>query len=108
MFCKNCGALIADDSKNCPNCGQEITAAPKNEPDKSTEDETKSFFKGNYKSREGKILTGVCAGMGKRYGKNPWIFRAVFLIGSCIPLLGWFLLGYYIAAAITWKYDQNN
>lgn len=39
------------------------------------------------KTHNGKILTGVCAGLEKKYGLNAWIFRALFLLsGIGIPV----------------------
>lgn len=106
MFCKNCGAQIEEGVAVCPECGQAVPVAQKGKANEQTSNST-SVFKGNYKSKDGKILTGVCAGMGKRYGKNPWVFRAGFIIAGFIPILGWFLLGYYIAAIFMWKYEDE-
>jgi phage shock protein C len=30
--------------------------------------------------REGKILGGVCAGVGRRFGLTPWISRLLFVL----------------------------
>jgi phage shock protein C len=30
--------------------------------------------------REGRVLSGVCAGLGRRFGLDPWPARAVFVL----------------------------
>jgi phage shock protein C len=30
--------------------------------------------------REGRILGGVCAGLGRRFGLDPWIARLLFVV----------------------------
>lgn len=102
MFCKNCGATIPDGVTKCPSCGKEIPATSNQGATQTSGAD--SIFKNNYKSQDGKLITGVCAGLAKKLGKTPWFVRAIFLIGGWIPILGWFLLGYYIVAAITWKF----
>ena len=44
--------------------------------------ETKKF----YRSREGRILGGVCAGLGEYLGVDPTLIRVGFVAGT---LLGW-------------------
>lgn len=103
MLCKNCGATVPYGVTECPRCGgkelietqEQTTAQPS---------ERKSFFRGNYKSHEGKIITGVCAGLGKKNSRNPWLFRVFFIIGGLIPFTSWFVIGFYIGSAIFWKF----
>lgn len=35
---------------------------------------------GLVRPRRGRLLAGVCAGLGKRFGLNPWIARILFLV----------------------------
>ena len=105
MFCKKCGANIPDGSTVCPNCGQEIAAAPKVDNDQQASG--KPNVNGWYKSKDGKLITGVCAGLGKKYDKNPWIFRAIFIVSGFIPIAGWALVAFYVVGAIMWKYDEE-
>ena len=30
--------------------------------------------------RRGRLLAGVCAGLGQRFGLNPWVARILFLV----------------------------
>jgi phage shock protein C len=55
---------------------------------------------GLYRSRDARVLGGVCAGLGRRFGIRPWPARLLFLLvlmvvpGSQLlvyPLL-WFLM----------------
>jgi phage shock protein PspC (stress-responsive transcriptional regulator) len=44
------------------------------------------------RSRTDKVIAGVCGGIGKATGINPWLFRILFLIlggGFWIYLLMW-------------------
>ena len=105
MFCKKCGNNIPDGSSVCPNCGAEIKTAVDNVDSKANSvNANKSVF---YKSKEGKLITGVCAGLGKKFGMNPWLFRVIFIVSGFIPFLGWALLGFYIVGAIVWKFDDE-
>lgn len=36
---------------------------------------------GLVRPREGAILGGVCAGLGRRFGINPWPARLLFVVG---------------------------
>ena len=102
MICSNCGSTIPDGVTKCPNCGVEVTTSKSSGT--SQPSGADSIFKNNYKSHDGKLITGVCAGLAKKFGKNPWLIRIIFIAAGWIPLVGWFLLGYYIAAAIMWKF----
>ena len=35
---------------------------------------------GLYRPREGRVLGGVCAGLGRRFGLDPWPARLLFLL----------------------------
>ena len=38
-----------------------------------------------YRAREGRILFGVCAGMGKYMNLKPWIVRLIFVcLATCL------------------------
>jgi phage shock protein PspC (stress-responsive transcriptional regulator) len=30
--------------------------------------------------RDGRVLAGVCAGLGRRYGLSPWVARVLFVL----------------------------
>ncbi len=34
---------------------------------------------GLVRPREGRVLAGVCAGLGRRFGLSPWIARLLFV-----------------------------
>jgi phage shock protein C len=58
-------------------------------------DLTKETVKTQYimkRSKTDKVIAGVCGGIGKATGINPWLFRILFLIlggGFWIYLLMW-------------------
>ena len=35
---------------------------------------------GLVRPREGRVLGGVCAGLGRRFGLTPWISRLLFVL----------------------------
>ncbi len=35
---------------------------------------------GLVRPREGRILGGVCAGLGRRFGVSPWMARILFIL----------------------------
>ncbi len=35
---------------------------------------------GLVRPREGRIIAGVCAGIGRRFGLSPWVTRILFII----------------------------
>jgi phage shock protein C len=35
---------------------------------------------GLVRPRQGRVLAGVCAGLGKRFGLSPWVARILFLV----------------------------
>lgn len=51
-----------------------------------------------YRSKDGKILTGLCAGLGKYFDINPWIIRIILLLFAttlfCIVL--YFAVSYLV------------
>jgi phage shock protein C len=56
--------------------------------------------KGLIRPRDGRLLGGVCAGIGRRFGLTPWIARLLFVLALMVlpgsqllvyPVL-WFLM----------------
>ena len=37
------------------------------------------------RARDGKMIAGVCAGIAQRYGWNPTVVRAVFVLSCLLP-----------------------
>lgn len=35
--------------------------------------------------RRGRLLAGVAAGIGRRYGISPWAIRAIFVVSILLP-----------------------
>jgi phage shock protein C len=35
---------------------------------------------GLVRPREGRVLAGVCAGLGRRFGIDPWLARVLFVV----------------------------
>ena len=39
---------------------------------------------GLVRPREGRVLAGVCAGLGRRFGLTPWTARLLFVLGLLV------------------------
>ena len=54
-----------------------------------------------YRAKEGKILTGVCAGLGKYFNLDPLIIRIVCIIFGCCGagILAYLLVSFLIPEA---------
>lgn len=71
-----------------------------------------SFAQGGLvRPREGRVVGGVCAGLGRRFGIEPWLARILFVVilmlipGSQIlvyPIL-WILMPSEEAVAVRWN-----
>lgn len=35
--------------------------------------------------QHGKVIAGVCAGLGERFGWKPWVVRLAFLLSCLLP-----------------------
>ena len=40
---------------------------------------------GLVRPRRGRVLAGVCAGLGRRFGVSPWGVRLVFVVSCVLP-----------------------
>jgi phage shock protein C len=49
-----------------------------------------------YRSRDGRMIGGVCAGLGDFFGIDPTLVRLFFVFGSLLGWAGALVLGYLI------------
>lgn len=42
-------------------------------------------MEGLYRPREGRIIAGVCAGIGRRYGLSAWTVRLLAILSCLLP-----------------------
>jgi phage shock protein C len=49
-----------------------------------------------YRSRDGRMIGGVCAGLGEFFGIDPTMVRLFFVFGSLLGWAGALVLGYLI------------
>ena len=77
MFCTRCGKPVDPSSRFCPACGAAVSAAPPPPP-------------GNYpnrsqltRSRNNRMIAGVCAGFAVHYG---WDLNLVRVVTALVAL----------------------
>ena len=93
-FCSNCGEPTDENQAVCLKCGYSLTKSS------GIAGISSSSSNGEwYRSADGKILTGVCAGLGKHFNTNPWVIR---IISFFIP----FGLLIYIVLSIIWPLEE--
>lgn len=51
--------------------------------------------KGLVRPLDGRVFAGVCSGIGRRFGVEPWLVRLLFVL-SCVILPGTQLIAYPI------------
>lgn len=97
-YCKSCGAEMNGKASVCVQCGVSQTTGGN------------SFTGSNpaplTKSHDGKVLAGVCSGIGKKININPWIIRIILILTNFI-LIGWFLDIAYIIAIFALPYENE-
>ncbi len=103
MYCQKCGFKNEEGEKFCKQCGEPTGKGTTTVGASTTTAETSKL----YKTRDGKVLTGVCAGLGKKWSVNPWVIRGALIISNFI-FIGWILDIVYILMIFALKYDDEN
>lgn len=98
-YCRACGAEISSKAAVCVKCGVSQT----NQGGHNMSNSNSTPLR---RSRDGKILAGICSGMGKKWNVNPWVFRVILIITSFL-FIGWFLDIAYIIAIFALPYGDE-
>ncbi len=85
-YCAACGAQVNETQVVCLNCGSQISAA-------STA--SAGGFDNFKRCADGKLIAGVCSGIGKMWNVTPWLIRAGFVF---LPLWPVWVVIYIILA----------
>lgn len=103
-YCRSCGAEMNSAASVCVKCGvdQKIGGTKFN-----------TNFGGGVSTssapltrvRDGKVLAGVCSGLGKKLNMNPWIIRAILIFSNFI-VIGWFFDIAYLIAIFAVPYEN--
>lgn len=80
-FCQNCGNSTAQGQEVCMSCGHKLSSS--NSGSLSIGKDTLNGFT---RVSEGKLLGGVCSGLGKQWNITPWIIRAAFVFLPVWPV----------------------
>ena len=97
-FCKACGAEMNGKATLCTKCGISQTSS-------SGVGLSQSNSAPLTRVREGKVLAGVCSGLGKKMNMNPWIIRGILIFTNFI-FVGWFLDIAYLIAIFALPYED--
>ena len=77
-MCGGSGRSTVELSGRCPGAGRE---APPEEVQSAMNDIHQSLARnGLVRPRDGRVLGGVCAGLGQRFGLTPWTARLLFVL----------------------------
>jgi len=79
--CPYCAEEIRAEAVKCRWCGSALVAG-------------NPLTRTWYRSREGKMIAGVCAGLAEQFGISATILRLAFVLGTVIG--GWGILVYVI------------
>jgi phage shock protein C len=86
MFCSQCGAQLAPNSRFCPSCGAAYhPAAPGTYPQSSR----------LFRPRTPRVIAGVCSGFALHFGWDITLVRVLWVL--CVLFAGTGILAYVIA-----------
>ncbi len=88
-FCMNCGKPVNENQAICLGCGYQISN------NNSFSNNGSSFMNDFKRVANGKILAGVCTGLGKYWNITPWAIRLAFVF---LPVWPVWLVIYIILA----------
>ncbi len=91
MFCPQCGKQVDPNSSFCPACGAAIGAAPPPFPAGAPIGRTAQLTR----SRENRMIAGVCAGVAQHYGWDLTLVRVLTVL--CVLFVGTGILVYLAA-----------
>lgn len=95
--CNVCGTVNVPGSKFCEQCGSKLTTTTDPNPKFSRAPQTYSGPKKLYRSRQDRIVAGVCGGLGDYLDVDPNIIRLLWIL---LGLTGTGIIFYLIAIVI--------
>ncbi len=117
-FCRHCGAEMQDEAKVCLSCGISEGTTVKKETaycyhcGSAMDSQASICVKCGYeqkkskgadgdgkitRTKKGKILAGVCSGIGQAKGISPWLVRGIFILANFITMCALGTIAYIIA-----------
>ena len=103
IFCSNCGIELNENDNFCPACGHQAPPSKKlnygESPPPQTYNKRPEKY---YRSRDDKVIAGVCGGLAKYFNVDPTLVRVGFFLFSLIYGVGVLV---YILLAIIVPYE---
>lgn len=102
-YCQSCGAQMNSQATLCTKCGVSQTGGGilGNDPSNGFTVNNEALTR----LHDGKVLAGVCSGLGRKTNVNPWIFRAAIILLNLL-VIGWFLDIAYVIAIFALPYGD--
>ncbi|MBQ3061093.1 MAG: PspC domain-containing protein [Lachnospiraceae bacterium] len=100
-YCKACGAEMNGKAVLCTKCGiSQTKGASLGAGSTSTQSDSLA------RSREGKVIAGVCSGFAKRFGIKASIIRVILIVIAFIPIISWIAVIGYVIAIFALPYED--
>jgi phage shock protein PspC (stress-responsive transcriptional regulator) len=87
MYCTQCGSQQEDSAKYCSQCGKAANAPPPADYVPPAQSGTGYGYRRLVRPRQGRLISGVCAGLGRYWGLDPVLVRILFVGLALCPVL---------------------
>ncbi|MDN2452749.1 PspC domain-containing protein [Lactobacillus sp. UCMA15818] len=57
---------------------------------------------------DNRVIFGVCGGIAKYFGINPWILRVIFIVLAVIPHITFLIVGIYLMCTVLIPSEESS